>query len=157
MAEDDFGRAREAYREIVRGDAPVPNDFDQYAWLSLFTGDLDDDAIAAAQQASMVTKGQTYSYLHTLACLHAQRGETAEARQELLDAMSSSNLEEPDAGIWLGFGLIDEQYGVKDAAIAAYRRVLQLDAPAARVNLANRSPAGSPVLARMRLQALHAD
>src|SRR5260370_32526178 len=73
-----------------------------------------------SQQANLLRKNNNYAYLHTLACLDAARGETAEARQLLLEAMSTGNMEEPNSAIWYGFGRIYEQYGCYDASPAAY-------------------------------------
>jgi hypothetical protein len=96
---------------------------------------VDDQALAAAQQANLLSKNNNYAYLHTLACLDAARGETAEARQLLLEAMSSSNLEEPNS--------------VYDAAAAAYKRVERPDGLI--------DPTDTFVFAQSRLKALHAN
>jgi tetratricopeptide (TPR) repeat protein len=92
-------------------------------------------AIYLAIQTISCEKGQpqsrflthSYAYLHTLACLNGARGETAEARQLLLEAMSSGHLEEPNGAIWYWFGRIYEQYGLYDAAANAYKRVERPD------------------------------
>ncbi len=57
------------------------------------------------------------------------QGKTAEARQLLLQAMPVADLSQPNSEAWLGFDLIDEQYGVTSAAIAAHRRVRPADGP----------------------------
>jgi len=77
------------------------------------------DGAQAAQQSSMLSKNQNYGAIHTLACLYAAEGKTTEARQLLLQAMAAGQLAEPNSSIRYGFGSIYEQYGVKDAAIAA--------------------------------------
>ena len=117
--------------------------------LSLFDDQVDDQALAAAQQANLLSKNDNYAYLHTLACLNAARGETAEARQLLLEAMSSGHLEEPNGAIWYGFGRIYEQYGLYDAAANAYKRVERPDGVI--------DPTDSFMLAQSRLKALHAN
>src|SRR5260370_41319134 len=100
-----------------------------------------------SQQANLLRKNNNYAYLHTLACLDAARGETAEARQLLLEATSTGNMEEPNSAIWYGFGRIYEQYGVYDAAAAAYQRVERPDGVI--------EPTDIFVLAQSRLKALH--
>jgi tetratricopeptide (TPR) repeat protein len=110
---------------------------------------VDDQALAAAQQANLLSKNDSYAYLHTLACLNAARGETAEARQLLLEAMSSGHLEEPNGAIWYGFGRIYEQYGLYDAAANAYKQVERPDGVI--------DPTDSFMLAKSRLKALHAN
>ena len=134
-AESDFPRARRTLHRILATGKGIAEDYNQYAWLSLFGDQVDEDAVAASQQAVLLTKNNNYAYLHTLACLNAANGQTAEARQLLLEAMSVAGLEEPDGATWFGFGRIYEQYGLTNAAIKAYRRV---DDAACQVN--NDSP-----------------
>ncbi len=67
---------------------------------------MDSEAYDAAEKANLLTEGSSFAVLHTLACLNAAQGKTTEARQYLLQAMSSGNLIEPNEQIWLGFGLI---------------------------------------------------
>jgi tetratricopeptide (TPR) repeat protein len=146
-AEGDIPGARHALRTILDSGSGLPEDYNLYAWLSLFEPNVDDKALDAAQQVNMTTKNSKYSYLHTLACLDAVRGDTTDARQLLLEAMKAANLEEPNAEIWYGFGRIYEQYGVSAAAIAAYTRVEN--------HASQDDPIGSYVLAQRRLAALH--
>jgi tetratricopeptide (TPR) repeat protein len=124
--------------------------------LSLFEGRPDQQALAAAQHASMSAmsaSGRNYQSLLTLACLNAAQGNTAEAHQELLDAMSSKNLALPDAGIWYGFGRIFEQYGLADAAVSAYHRTLQLSGTPDNQG-SNSTQVSAYTLAQMRLAVL---
>ncbi len=148
-SEGDFARARHSYQTILDSGHALPDDYNMDAWLSLFQASVDDQALAAAQQANLLTRNANYSYLHTLACLYAARADTAEARQLLLEAMSTGNMEVPDGDIWYGFGLIYEQYGVDDAATAAYQRVPP--SPGAT------DPAGVFPLAQSRLKSLRAN
>jgi tetratricopeptide (TPR) repeat protein len=148
-AEGDFPRARRAFRIILDSGNALADDYNMYALLSLFEEQVDDQALEAGQQANLLSKNNNYAYLHTLACLDAARGETAEARQLLLEAMSTGNLEEPNSAIWYGFGRIYEQYGVYDAAAAAYQRVERPDGVV--------DPTDTFVLAQSRLKALHAN
>jgi tetratricopeptide (TPR) repeat protein len=148
-AEGDLPRARRAFRTLLDSGNALADDYNMYAWLSLFDEQVDDQALEAAQQANLLSKNSNYAYLHTLACLDAARGETAEARQLLLEAMSTGNLEVPNSAIWYGFGRIYEQYGVYDAAAAAYQRVERPDGVI--------DPTGTFVLAQSRLKALHAN
>lgn len=59
--------------------------------------------------------------------------------------MSAANLAEPDGAIWFGFGLIYEQYGIPNAAVAAYRHVEAREAL---------SPTDTYKLAQLHLTAL---
>jgi thioredoxin-like negative regulator of GroEL len=150
----DFTRARASYRMILDSGHARPGDYNMYAWLSLFDNSTDEQAVAAAQQDALASGKNKWQYLHTLACVHAALGHTTEAHQELLDVMTNGFLSEPNAEVWYGFGRLFEQYGVVDAAIAAYRKTLQLYTPLSTpYNLDN--PVNVSVLASARLRALH--
>ncbi|MDR3751511.1 MAG: hypothetical protein P4K94_08505 [Terracidiphilus sp.] len=147
-AEGDFVRARESLRTLLDSGHALVVDYNAYAWLSLFDGTTDSRSVEAAERANLLSEGTSFAELHTLACIYATQGRTAEARQLLLQAMSSGNLVEPNDPIWLGFGLIYEQYGVRDAAIGAYKRILKPER--------NVSPIEAFALAQTRLKALDA-
>lgn len=153
-AEGNFSRARNAYHTLLESGHAVPADYNTDAWLSLFENKVDDQAIAEAQQANLSEKNENYSFLHTLACLNATRGRTAEAHQELLDAMNSGHLDEPNSAIWLGFGLIDEQYGENTAAIAAYQRVTRSSGTTSAAADLDHASTSIYALAQIRLKAL---
>lgn len=96
----------------------------------------------------MLTKDSNFHTLHTLACIYAFQGKTAESRDLLLKAMMAENLSQPNSEVWYGFGSIYEQYGVNDAAIDAYKKV---EKPEGRI-----SPVSTYLLAQARLKALNA-
>jgi tetratricopeptide (TPR) repeat protein len=98
-------------------------DYNSLAWLSLFDGPVDEDALHAAQQANLLTKSSNFSIMHTLACLYADTGKTEDARQLMLQGMKADAIDTPDSAVWFAFGMIYEQYGLPDAAAAAYRKV----------------------------------
>ena len=62
--------------------------------------------------------------------------------------MTTANMSEPDPEVWFGFGLIDEQYGLPDSAMEAYRKV---EKPTGIVD-----PGSTWVLAQSHLKALGA-
>jgi len=126
-AEADWARARSTLQQVMDEGKATANDYNSYAWLALFDGKIDTKAIEAAQQANSLTKNASYNELHTLACLYAAQGKTTEARQLLLSAMTAKSESEPDSAVWFGFGLIYEQFGATDAAIAAYNKVERPD------------------------------
>ncbi len=146
--EGDYTRARRSYASILESGQATSDDSNIYAWLSLFDNSVDEPALAAAQQANLQSKEENPVYLHTLACLNAAVGRVAEARQLLLQEMTFSGLELPDSAAWYGFGRIYEQYGVYDAATAAYRKVTK---PEGELD-----PLNTYVLAQARLAKLRA-
>jgi tetratricopeptide (TPR) repeat protein len=125
------------------------NDYNSYGWMGLFDDHLDAKTIEAAQQANQLTKNASFAELHTLACVYAAVGKTTEARQLLLAAMAARNESEPSEEVWFGLGLTYEQFGEKEAAIAAYKRVKK---PETTLD----SPVATYVLAEKRLKGLGA-
>lgn len=146
QARKDWSGSRAALQVLFDKGTANANDYNMYGWTSLFDSKVDDDAIKAARQATMLTKSQSFAELHTLACLYAEAGKTSEARDLLLKAMEASNIAMPNPEIWFGFGRIYEQFGVNDAAIKAYE---QIEKPRGRIGTSS-----TYVLAQSRLKAL---
>jgi len=122
-AQGDMKRAMALMRPFIDSGKAEAMDLNNYAWDSLFTGELTDSILETAQKANQMLNRREPSVLHTLACLYAELGRTVEARQLLLQAMDEENLEEPDGSIWYGFGRIAEIYGEDAGATNAYKRV----------------------------------
>ncbi len=126
LAVSDYARAQSYLKQVQDLGKANGNDLNTYAWISLFTGNVDQAAIDAARQSVTLTESAG-GVLHTLACLYAEKGKTTEARQLLLKAMLADREDEPDENMWYGFGRIYEQYGQYDAAVAAYRKLQKPD------------------------------
>jgi tetratricopeptide (TPR) repeat protein len=122
-AEQDFGRARTDLQQIMDAGKATSNDYNSYGWMGLFDDHLDQKTTEAAQQANQLTKNRSFAELHTLACVYAAEGKTTEARQLLLAAMAAQNESEPSEEVWFGLGLTYEQFGAKESAIEAYKKV----------------------------------
>jgi len=145
-AQGDFVLARTTEQMVIDKGKASSDDYNNYAWMSLFDGKVDAASVKAAQQANMLSNNSSFNELHTLACIYAFQGKTSEARELFLKAMNVDNLSEPNSVIWYGFGSIYEQYGISDAAIEAYRKVERPEGPI--------DPIDTYVLAQMRLKAL---
>jgi len=140
----DLGRATE--QAVIDKGKATANDYNAYAWMSLFDGKVDTDVVKSAQQAAMLTRQSAFAELHTLACIYAFQGKSAEARDLLLKAMGIANLSEPNEAVWYGLGNIYEQYGIGDAAIEAYKKV---EKPEGRIG-----PTSTYLLAQARLRGM---
>jgi tetratricopeptide (TPR) repeat protein/transglutaminase-like putative cysteine protease len=119
------------------------------AWFALFTGKVEQADIDMSIKSTQLAKDNP-SILHTLACLYAEAGKTKEAHDLLLRGMDDMNLDEPNDAYWYAFGLIADQYGEREIAIADYRK---LDKPKEALEI----PTSTWLLAQMRLKALNAD
>lgn len=144
----DFVLGRATEQALIDRGKAAASDYNDLAWMALFDGKIDADSAKSAQQATMLSKNSNFAELHTLACIYAAQGKNSEARDALLKAMATANLSEPNSEAWYGFASIYEQYGVNDAAVAAYKRV---EKPEGRIN-----PTSTYVLAQTRLKALSA-
>ena len=142
-ARDYAGAERYAY-QVIGESAPERDDFNRAAWYGIFTGNL-ELALANARQATTLDKKdkETAPAYHTLAVVFAESGKTLEARQALFNSIDQRSADEPNGDDWYVLGRIAEAYGVKDAAIAAYKRVWDRGTPGANVKeLATRRMAG---------------
>jgi tetratricopeptide (TPR) repeat protein/transglutaminase-like putative cysteine protease len=122
-AQHDYAAARTTAKSIFDSGHATSNDYNGYAWLGLFDNHLGPDVTDAAQQATTISKNGTFGDLHTTACVYAAQGKATEAQQVLNQAMTAGNLSQPNSEVWYALGLLYEDYGLRDAALAAYHRV----------------------------------
>jgi tetratricopeptide (TPR) repeat protein len=119
----DYSAARTAEQGVLDSGKANDNDYNTFAWLGLFDNHTGDAELKAAQQSNMLSKNGSFADLHTLACIYATEGHITEARQVLDQAMYAGSEPEPNSAVWYALGLIYEQYGATDAALAAYNKV----------------------------------
>ncbi len=143
---EDYVKAHTLAQKIFAEGKAEPQDLNSIAWLSLFAAKVQGSDIEDALRATQLSQNNA-SILHTLGCVYAEVGKTKEAREVLVQAMDSLNLDEPDDNYWYAFGRIAEQYGERDTAIADYSRVTKPKRPI-------EIPDSSYRLTQIRLQAL---
>jgi len=121
----DFAGAAALNAHIIDDLTPAENDYNNAAWLALFTGKDFDKAIEFARKATATPRiGRAHSgRLHTLAALYAATGKTVEARDVLLKSLDARGADALGSSDWYVLGLIAENYGVRDFALNAYKRV----------------------------------
>ena len=119
----DFAAAIEYGRTLIERTDAEAGDYNDIAWNALFTGSAFDQAIEYANHS--VAQSGAAGAMHTLAALYAEAGNSLEARTKLLESMDAGGREEPTSIDWYVLGRIAENYGAKDAALAAYKRVTQ--------------------------------
>src|SRR5215831_18943895 len=118
-----YAQAREIIKTIIDKGQANGEDLNLYAWYALeLPTAIDQEAIDTGIRATDLSKN-SFAIQHTLGCIYAQAGKTKQARELLLKAMDDGHLEQPNSAIWLGFGLIAEQYGVIEAARKMFVRV----------------------------------
>jgi tetratricopeptide (TPR) repeat protein len=119
----DYEAAMTWSRRSVDEITPTTEGYNEAAWMALFLGKGLDRAIDDARRATAEETKAGYGALHTLAALYAETGKSVEARQALLKAMDKRGTDDPGSSDWFVLGRIAENYGVRDAALAAYQRV----------------------------------
>ena len=124
----DYTSAAAYARRILDELTPSDIDYNQSAWIALFTGKNLEKGIEDAQRASSTTsRGGAAASLHTLAALYAESGKNLEARQALVQSIEKRMTDTPSPSDWYVIGRIAENYGVPEAAVAAYKRVEKTD------------------------------
>jgi transglutaminase-like putative cysteine protease/Flp pilus assembly protein TadD len=146
ISREDFAKAHDIAQGIVKDGKGSTSELAGIPWYSLFTGKpLASDVEAALKAAEL--SNNAWSILHTLGCLYAELGKLKEAREVLVQAMDSANLDNPDSDFWYAFGRVAEQAGERDLALADYARVTIPKDPSELVESSYR-------LAQIRLKAL---
>lgn len=109
------------YTRVLQRSRPRPVDYNQHAWTAIFAnGDL-EKAIENARQAT--TMDANYANLNTLAVLYAEQGKSAEARDTLLQSLDANVEEKVEPADWYVVGRIAENYGIRDVALEAYKKI----------------------------------
>lgn len=145
MYSGDYAACDRYYRQILDELRPNAGDYNNIAWNALLSGKDLTRALDEARQAMQLPGGGAPSLLHTLASLYAETGKSLEAREALLQSMDTAGREEPAPHDWYVLGRIAENYGVTDAAMAAYQRVSDPDTSKA---------ASTTLLAERRMKAI---
>jgi tetratricopeptide (TPR) repeat protein len=100
----------------------MPGDYNNVAWYALSAPAITQEAVENAQKAVSMSSS-TPAYIHTLATLYAEQGKTSEAKAAIWEAIDAAGAREPRSHDVYVLGRIAEEYGIREAAIAAYRRV----------------------------------
>lgn len=159
----DFSAAEAVCARWLGSGLARAHDYNECAWNALLADLPLDKAIERSRRAVELTGRSEWSYLHTLAALHAEADQPAEARQVIVEGMAVSGHDQPQAEDWYVFGRIAEDYGLREAALSAYargpeksktqrgtatlvrRRVAGLVAPPKGGGPRQRKPGGSPL------------
>ena len=108
---------------LIDSGRATASDYNQYAWTSLLTQPVSEQAVEAARMAYDETQGRSVAINHTLACVYAASGKPREARDLLLKGMEQVGIDKPDDSAWYGFGLVAEAYGDAESARDYYAHV----------------------------------
>ena len=148
----DYDAAAAYAKRVLDELTPGDHDYNEAAWIALFTGKELDKAVENAQRATSAgARIAASASLHTLAALYAERGKNLEARQALVQSLERRIADTLSPNDWYVVGRIAENYGVPEAAVAAYKRVEKSDAGSPT----RLEPLSSWELSQRRLAALN--
>jgi tetratricopeptide (TPR) repeat protein len=132
----DYAAADQYALQVLNETNPQRDDYDRAAWCGILTGNLEralEDARLATSNGSPQNNAKPDSdnapSFRTLAVVFAESGNTLEARQALLSSIDQRVSDRPTPDDYYVLGRIAETYGVRDAAIAAYKRVQEKGTP----------------------------
>jgi tetratricopeptide (TPR) repeat protein len=128
----NWDAAQSWVQQVIEKLSPERLDYNNAAWYALFTNKDYDRALEQARKAS---EKMDASALHTLAALYAETGKSIEARDALFRSMSRRGNSDPTGIDWYVLGRIAENYGIRDAALAAYAKATNLDEDDETVNV----------------------
>ncbi len=112
--------------------------FNELAWNALFRDEPPTDAVLEnAVKANARTNYRTPSYLHTLATVHAERGQAVEARKFLMQAIDTRDAKAVNEDLYV-LGRIAECYGLTEIAAGHYAQVEPAAAANSTYHLAQR-------------------
>ena len=119
----DLAGYQKYYKAATESSKAGPSDFNNLAWITVFTGDPDGQGLRNAQRAVDLSQHEDAFSLHTLATIYAEAGKTAEARQTILQAFELDETGQASNAMWSVVGRIAEQYGETRTAEDFYTRV----------------------------------
>jgi hypothetical protein len=122
-ARGEFAQIATIMQPLIASGRASAAEYNQFAWTSLLSHPVGDDAVEAARLAYDETQGRSFAIAHTLACVYAASGKPREARDLLLKGMEQVGVKEPDDATWYGFGLVAEAYGDAESARGYYALV----------------------------------
>ncbi|HWO25521.1 MAG TPA: DUF3857 domain-containing protein [Kofleriaceae bacterium] len=135
----DLAEAARRYDALLQRPGATPGEHNEAAWLRLF---LETDLSAAldlARKAAGTDRARGPALaLNTLAVIEAELGELGPAVLDGWQAMENADRATPENADWYLYGRIAEQLGLRDDAIAAYRRVAPDPDPHSSHKLAKR-------------------
>lgn len=117
VARTDRVAARAAVAAAIAKRPREPQIYNNAAWLQAYLG----DPAAVATIEPVITKDASRNARNTYAVALAEAGEPYKAWQQVVTGVGDKTFEDSD---WYALGRIAETYGLRDDALAYYRRIL---------------------------------
>lgn len=120
-----FGRAEVILEALAaRGEEGASSVvYNNLAWVSLFRGKVGLKDLQRAKKANALSKGRSPAEIHTLAALHAERGETSRTIELLRQRLELIDADAPESMDYYLLGRVMENMGLLRLARRAYLQV----------------------------------
>ncbi len=123
QAQGQLQESEAIYRDLLAQGKATSSMLNSLAWSQLIRDAVSKQTIDYAQRSVQMGQQGDPNHLHTLASVYAEVGRVQEAREILLQGMKVAGAEHPTSADWYVLGRIAEQFGVREAAADAYRKV----------------------------------
>jgi tetratricopeptide (TPR) repeat protein len=122
-----WDEAAKEWQKVIDTGKADEDDYNGIAWEALFRGEHGAETVENAERAALFRRNPNWALLNTLATVYADAGRVVEARETLIKELDTGGRGQPESEEWLIIGRLAEQYGAKEEALAAYRRVTKPD------------------------------
>ncbi|HEY1554345.1 MAG TPA: DUF3857 domain-containing protein [Kofleriaceae bacterium] len=120
-ARNQFEQALKYADQLAQLPDVKPSGLNMIGWVKAL-GHVDLPGGLASARAAVRDKDVESEALNTVAVLELESGDLRAAKEDQYKALETSQTGKPDAGAWYVFGMLYEQLGLRDDAIATYRR-----------------------------------
>ncbi len=107
---------------ILDSGAAELQDYNSFAWYSLYTGVPDPAVVEKRQIVPRLVAGNS-AELHTLACVLADAGRILEAQEVFGKYLDQRGGVLPEPSTWLAYGILAQRFGLIDTARGAFAKV----------------------------------
>ncbi len=118
-----FAEGEAILERLAGGPAAGSMVLNNLAWLALFRPTVDERDLGRALEANRLSRGQSPAELHTLAALHAERGDTEATLKLVRRRLELRAAPEPESADHYLLGRVMEHLGLWRLAREAYGRV----------------------------------
>jgi tetratricopeptide (TPR) repeat protein len=116
-----FAEAAKGYVDLIDKGLAKDADYNQAGWFTLFADEPDYGSLEGRGIVQRLIAGSE-AEVHTLACVMAVSGRFVEAQEAFRRYLAFDGVDPRSPAVWIAFGLYAESFGLRETAIAAYRR-----------------------------------
>ncbi len=118
----DFATCLKHFKQLVEDDKASALAYNELAWNQIFAGGANEEALKNALQCNQLSAFRVPTYLHTLATVYAELGQTSQARAYLMKSIDADG-GTPAAHHWYTMGRIAQNEGLSGVAVSCFRQM----------------------------------